>query len=299
MPAGVRYEDVAGFPAARLYRPHDTRRRPIIIALGGSEGGAWFGRSIAPHLAGLGYAVLALPYYNAGWGEPVTAGLPSAFADIPVDRLEAVRRWIRTRSDLDARGIALYGVSKGGEFAMLAATRLAWLRAVIGVVPSDVVWEGWGAGIAEGTRSSFAWKGRAFLFTPYKGMTAAFAAIGRGERVALTVPHLEGRRANPDRAAHARIPVERYAGPMLIAGGDKDMTWPSGEMVRSIAERRAIAGRVTVALGFPTAGHGLTGTGWAPLAYPGMEAEAAGNAKAQQTVWAETVRFLARHLPTP
>lgn len=296
-PADVRFEEVAAFAGARLYRPADTRRRSVVILLGGSEGGAGFGRSLAPHLAALGYAVLALPYYNAGWGEPSIAGLPTAFADIPVDRLAAVHRWLRARRDIDAGAIGLYGVSKGGEFAMLAATRFRWLRAVIGIVPSDVVWEGWGTGDRDGTRASFAWHGRPLPFTPYGGMGAALAAMGRGQRMSLSIPHLDGRRAAPDRAAAARIPVERYAGPMLIAGGDADTVWPSGEMVRAMAERRAAAGRVTVALGFAQAGHGLSGTGWAPLNYPGLEAQAPANARAQRAVWTATVSFLRRYLP--
>lgn len=202
-----------------------------------------------------------------------------------------VHRWIQRRDDLDASRIGISGVSKGGEFAIIAATRFSWVRAVIGIVPSDVVWEGWGTGAAEGTSSSFAWNGTALPFTPYRGMSEAIAALLRGERRSLAIPHLDGRSQSPDRAAAARIPVERYRGAMFIAGGDRDRTWPSGEMVRNIAERRAQAGRQTVSLTFRDAGHGLSGSGWEPMNYPANETLVA-DAAARQIIWVRIWEFL-------
>ena len=287
----VMVQDIAAFSGARLFRPKGVDRVPVVIILGGSEGGSGYGRSLGPQLALLGYAAIALPYYNPGWTNEDLPGLPVAFTDVPVDRLAAVHRWIRSRTDLDAGRIGLVGVSKGGEFAMIAATRFPWLRAVVGIVPSDVVWEGWGTKAVDGTSSSFAWNSRSLPFTPYRGMTETIAALSKGERRSLAVPHLEGRRGAPKRTAAARIPVERYRGAMFIAGGDLDRTWPSGAMVQSIAERRAESGRPTVAMSFAGAGHGLAGTGWEPMNYPGDETLVA-DAEARQVIWLHMREFL-------
>lgn len=292
----IAMEEIGEFAGARLYRPRRDDALPLVIVLGGSEGGSATGRALAPRFAELGYAALALPYYNPAWTGEDLPGLPEAFLDIPVERLAAVKDWAERRADLAPDRIAVYGVSKGGEFAMLAAARFPWLRAAIGIVPSDVVWEGWGSTAPEGTTSSFSWQGAPLDFVPYRGMSEAIDALLRGENRSLTVPHLEGRRANPDRAALARIPTERFAGAMLIAGGDRDSTWPSGEMVRAIAERRAEIGRATTALGFTDAGHGLAGTGWNPLNYVRADPTVAANAAAQQKIWPATVTFLAEHL---
>ena len=298
--AGIDTQEVAAFPGARLYRPLGTTGSlPVIIVLGGSEGGSSGARSIAPRLAELGYAALALPYYNPGWSSERLPGLPSAFVDIPVDRLEVIKRWIDRRSDLNQNRIGLYGVSKGGEFAMIAASRFPWLTVVIGIVPSDVVWEGWGSSKASGETSSFAWRGKALPFTPYEGMDEAIAALSRGERRSLTLPHLDGRRDNPTRAAAARIKVERFTGAMLVAGADGDLTWPSGEMTRAIAERRAEHGLPTVSLTFLDAGHGLSGTGWSPINYDPADRTVAGTARAQKKVWKEVQEFLHAHLGPP
>ena len=215
---------------------------------------------MGPQMAMLGHAALALPYYNPSWNNEELPGLPTAFVDVPVDRLEAVFHWIKGQPNLDHRRIGIYGVSKGGEFAMIAATRYRWLRAVIGIVPSDVVWEGWGQPASDGTLSSFSWRGRPLPFTPYFDIGPTIAALARGERASLAFAHAQGRRNAPNQAASARIPVERFAGVMLVAGGERDCIWPSEAMVQAIAERRADAGRETIALIYPEAGYGLART---------------------------------------
>ena len=290
--------EVSEFVGARLYRPQGEGRLPVIIVLGGSEGGSSFGRRMGPQLAMLGYAALALPYYNPSWNNEELPGLPTAFVDVPVDRLDAVHRWIRGRPDLDQQRIGIYGVSKGGEFAMIAATRYRWLRAVVGIVPSDVVWEGWGQPALDGTLSSFSWRGRPLPFTPYFDIGPTIAALERGEPASLAFAHAQGRRNAPDRAGASRIPVERFAGTMLVAGGERDRTWPSGTMVQAIAERRAAARRKTIALVYPEAGHGLAMTGWEPMNYPGNQTLIA-DAAASQAIWQRTKELLEEAMAKP
>lgn len=88
---GVVSEDIGAFPGARLYRPAGPARVPVIVVLGGSEGGTYFGRFLAPKLAARGYAALALPYYNSGWG-----GSPIVGADeLPGYRSGTSRRGAR------------------------------------------------------------------------------------------------------------------------------------------------------------------------------------------------------------
>lgn len=290
-------EPISAFSGAMLYRLPGTQRLPVIIALGGSEGGSSFGREFGPWLAEQGYAVVALPYYVPDWSTEKLGGLPVDFADIPVDRLEQVHRWIKTRRDLDARRIGLYGVSKGGEFSMIAASRFAWLKAVAAIVPSDVVWEGWGPNVkADDTHSSFSWRGRPLSYVPYKGMRETIAALYRGEKKVFRIPHEDGRAANPDRVAAARIPIERYRGALLVAGGEADQTWPSGSMVRNIGETRASRGMQTVVLTFADAGHGLSGSGWEPQNYPGVESSAAATAHAQVIVRSAVLRLFGKAL---
>lgn len=287
----VRTERVDAFPGARLFLPNAVSVPPVVILLGGSEGGDWFGNTIGPRLAAQGFAALSLPYYSSAWGGPTIAGLPTAFRDIPIDRLATVRDWLVGRRDLDGNKIALYGASKGGEFALAAATRFDWIDAVVAIVPSDVIWEGWGDGAPAGTSSSFSWRGGSLPFVPYEGMDDVLAGFAQGRGGSFLEPHVEGRRRNPQAAAAARIPVETIAAPLFLAGGDRDGTWPSGQMVRTIAERRAESGLVTEAHTFRDAGHALTGTGWEPTG-AGRSATAQPDSLAQRQVWPAAIEFL-------
>ena len=301
--ADLQWRDATPFPGAKLaFRP-GAGKRPAIIALGGSEGGSGVVLHSAGLLASHGYAVLGLPYYSpptfgpTGPGAPELPTLPAAFADIPLDRLEAARAWLAQQPEVDPDRIALYGVSKGAEFVLSAASRMAWPKAVVAIVPSDVIWEGWGPGVEPGKRSSFAWKGEPLPFVPYVDFAAEFRGFQTGEPVIIRSPQDKGRAAHPDRVAAARIPVERYAGPVLVAGSHGDQVWDSGAMAEAIAKTRAAAGRETVALVYRDAGHALSATGWGPTTQYNagpmkMGGNPAADARAQAEIFTRTLDFL-------
>lgn len=287
----VTVEPVPGLPGAVFAYPEGAKRLPVLVVLGGSEGDDSTAKSVSPRFASRGYAVLGLPYYSPAWGEQPQAlpGLPRSFVDIPVDRLEAARAWLRGRPEADVEHFGLYGVSKGAEFALIAASRYRWIDAVVAIVPTDVVWEGWGPDAKAGASSSFAFGGRALPFVPYADIDKVYAPETPGvRRPTLAEAHANGRYRAPAAAVEARIPVERIRAPVLVAGGGQDVVWPSATMTQAIAERRLAAGLPVESYLFPDAGHGLSGDGWSPA----DEAEA----RAQRVVYPATLAFLRRNL---
>ena len=306
----VQARDATPFPGARFFHRPGAARRPALILLGGSEGGSLVTRA-GPDWASRGYAVLALPYYSPpGWGAngPMPAelpALPAAFADIPVDRLEQVRAWLVAQPEVDATRIGVMGTSKGAEFALLAGTKMPWISAIVAVVPTDVVWEGWGQGVASGQRSSFSWKGEPLPFVPYKDFEKELVGFQTGAEVRIRRPQDAGRAANPERVPAARIAVEKIAAPVLVIGGHDDQVWDSGGMAEAIVKARAAAGRPTEAVIEREAGHFLGGTGWGPTTqYNAGPSKSGGtpaaNARTQARAWAATQDFLARTLrPVP
>ncbi len=299
-----------GFPGAIFSSLQGRQARPALIILGGSEGGTRINRD-APVYASRGFAVLALPYYSpAQWGPtgPLPAEvpeLPRAFADLPVERLAAAREWLLKQPGVDAQRIGVVGTSKGAEYALLAASRMPWIRSVLAIVPSDVVWEGWGEGVKPGERSGFAWQGQPLPFVPYQDFEKEFAGFATGADVKIRRPQDAGRAANPERVAPARIRVEDIAAPVMVVGGHDDQIWDSGGMAETIARTRAAAGRDTVALVYREAGHFLGGTGWGPTTqYNAGPSKSGGtpeaNARAQAEAWVKSLEFLRRTLgPMP
>jgi dienelactone hydrolase len=301
--ASVKMEKVEAFPGAVFASQGGEEKRPAVILLGGFEGGSAVTNGVAP-LASHGFAVLALPYYSPLQWPSKKAELPTlpqAFADIPVERLNEARAWLRARPDVDATRIAIHGTSKGAEFALLAGVHLQWPTAIVAIVPSDVVWEGWGEGIEVGTRSSFSINGKPLPFVPYKGFAAEFKGFEIGEPVYVRRPQDNGRAAHPAAAVAARIPVEKIKAPVMVVGGHDDQIWASGMMAQNIAERRAEAQLETLAIIHPKAGHYLGGIGYSPtmdyndgLSKPGGNPQA--DAEAQTLAWTQSIAFLKKHL---
>jgi dienelactone hydrolase len=296
----VKVEQVEEFPGAVFATLPGDARRPAIILLGGSEGGRRVAQR-SPSWASRGFAVLGLPYYSPGSGEREIPELPAAFADIPVDRLNAAFEWLKQRPEVDASRVALVGGSKGAEFSLIAASRFKWITSVVASVPSDVVWEGWGPGVEPATRSSFSLDGKPLPFVPYIGFAEEFDGYRTGRDVRMRRFQDRGRAANPAAAVKARIEVEKFRGPLMVVGGHDDQVWASGMMAQNIAERRAAAGLETVALIFPEAGHALSGNGWMPTTQYNVGLNKSGgtpqaNAAAQARAFPETIAFLKRTL---
>jgi dienelactone hydrolase len=297
----VKVEQVKEFPGAVFASLPGTTRRPALIVLGGSEGGGSFARDRAPRFASRGFAVLGLPYYSPGRSEREIPELPAAFADIPVDRLNLAYAWLKQRPDVDASRVALLGASKGAEFVLIAASKLKWITSVVAIVPSDVVWEGWGPGVEPGTRSSFAFDGKPLPFVPYIDFAQELDGFRTGRDVRMRRFQDKGRAANPAAAVKARIEVEKFRGPLLVIGSHDDQVWASGMMAQNIAERRAAAGLATVALIFPEAGHAIAGNGWMPTTQSNVGPSKVGgtpqaNAAAQARAFPETIAFLKQTL---
>jgi dienelactone hydrolase len=289
---------VPELPGAVFARRAGGGRRPALILLGGSEGGASIGEAAAP-LASHGFAVLTLPYYSPAddEGRREVPALPEAMVEIPVETLDRARDWLAARDDVDADRIGVHGTSVGATLALLGAVHLDWVDAVVASVPSDVVVDGWGPGIAEGERSAFSLRGEPLPFVPVLGYEEELARAQAGLDVRVRRAYERGRAAFPERAARARIPVEKIRGNVMLIGSYDDQMWASGQMASQMAERRLEAGLPVTALLFTEAGHALYQTGYAPTTRaPGRRREQGGSpqgdAQAQARAWPETLAFL-------
>jgi carboxymethylenebutenolidase len=136
----IRFAGGDTLPAALLLPggdPATAGRRPAVLVLHEMLGVNADIRAIAARLAGHGYVALA-PDFLAGLGpRPLCMarffrGLGRVGTGAPYRRLEAARRWLAARPDVDPHRIAVAGFCVGGGFALLyaATTGAGTIRAV-------------------------------------------------------------------------------------------------------------------------------------------------------------------------
>lgn len=220
----VREEGLRG----TLFAPAGRGRRPAVIVWSGSGGG--LSETKAGLLASHGYAALALAYFRF-------EDLPADLCEIPLEYFRTAIRRLQRQPFVDPEKIAVMGSSRGGELALLLASTYPEIHAVIGVVPSAVVWSGIGRDPEAYRHPAWTLAGKAVEF-----MGSREDAPVEEERptspepFALTPGFL---RALEDREEVERtfIPVERINGPVLLLSGSDDAMWPSSKMSDMVAAR--------------------------------------------------------------
>lgn len=281
--------------------PDDRVKHPALILLHGSEGGGTTSaKTLARRFAARGfaaYAVLYVAYPYAG----SFAAVPNAFVNIPVETLDRARNWMGAQMQADTSRTGLWGVSKGAEFALVAASRRTWPRAVVACVASDVVWSGFGRVAAPGeVFSSWSDRGKSLPAIPYDNYDDVFA-----NKATARVVHDRSRLNHPVEAASARIDVAAIKAPTLLYGSGRDEVWASASMVRNIEQsmEKAENSKLLVARTFENSGHGICGDGTIPGAlYAPQPAhnvappDAMASASASSLTWRETIQFLKAQL---
>jgi len=133
------------FPG-RVYIPRYQDVRGGVLVLHGSEGGG-FGihDRTAVLLACHGFTALA--YDWCGSHERPIEGLPSKVVDIPIEGPVKALRWLQRHESVRNKPVAIHGVSRGAELAMIIATlpqdgRVPQLAAVSSLSGSDRIVQG-------------------------------------------------------------------------------------------------------------------------------------------------------------
>ncbi len=266
--------------------PTTGGRHPAIIILGGSEGGTASVRGVARQFANEGYAVLALSYFGA-------PGLPATAEDIPLEYFDRAIAWLARQPQVDPERVGVFGISKGGEAALLIGSRSPQLHAVAAGVPSSMVWQGISASAGAAPTSTWSLEGAPVAYLPYDP-TVRFDFTRYMESIYALY---SGALPNADAHAEAMIPVERINGPVLLISGKNDAMWPSTAMSEMVVARLREKGfaHPVEHLAYENAGHAVS----SPPALPSMSGypdeaaggTAAGNAAGRADMWPRLVGF--------
>jgi dienelactone hydrolase len=282
-----------------LYYPAQGGPFPGVIILGGSEGGLFEG--YARVLASHGFAALSLAWFNY-------PGLPDELVEIPLEYFDRAAAWMKAQPKVRTGGLGLLGGSKGGEAALLVASRNRNFRVVVAMTPAAHVWEGHTMKFFSPDYtpvSSWSLNARPLPYIPFK-VTAAEKELERNGELASFVRFFHDGLIQADTATveQAAIPVERIHGPILLIAGTDDQIWPSEEFCAIIVARLKKAGfpyevkHISIEKGghsstlpaLITANRGMLIDGDPSGGSP--KADARGGYRS----WAETLAFLHRYL---
>jgi dienelactone hydrolase len=210
-------------------RPAGPGPFPAVIAFAGSGGGLGPAAAWAPALASHGIAALSIAYF----GVP---GLPQDLVRIDIEIVAQATDWLLRRPDVDPGRIAVMGMSRGSELALLAGAFLEPVSSVVAFAPSGVCWAGLGA---HGPVGAPAWRfgGEDIPCAGIRPQGYPLPEAAPGSPIALR-PLFEAMLSDRDAIRAAEIPVERVKGPILMVSGEADAMWPATEMAQ-IAEHRA------------------------------------------------------------
>jgi acetyl esterase/lipase len=233
--------------------------RPVVVVVGGSEGGLDGALFSAAHVETMGYAALALAYFDA-------QGLPATLTEIPLEYFGRAFAWLRRQTDVDGERILFLGGSRGGELALLVASTFPDdVDAVIAHVGSGLVF----GSPASMDRSAWSQGGAPvpFLQLP-DDLVPVTENLPRGGTGYRWAPATEAAiQTMPAESVDAvTIAVEAMSGPALIVAGEDDGLWPSCFLSRRAWSRLQSSGHeVTHGDAFhclPDAGHWFGTPGW-------------------------------------
>jgi dipeptidyl aminopeptidase/acylaminoacyl peptidase len=199
--------------------------QPLIVALGGGDGGnSWTGNRVKmkrDKLVNSGYAFLAIGYFG-------TKNSPDVLDRISLDAIHQEIIEVAKNKKIDSDRVAILGISKGAELALLLASHFEDISCVVAMAPSHCSFP---AHTLSASTSSWTYQGEEVPYVPMP-WSAVPATISHDLLSAFTIM-LEDQEA----VENSFIKVENIKGSILLLSAKNDEQWPSTQMSNAIIER--------------------------------------------------------------
>ncbi len=200
-------------------------QQPLVVGLAGGEGGnGWAGPDGEKQrilLAANGYAFLSVAYFG-------DEGTPVNLDRIAIEGVHKAVMEASQQPQINPNCIAVMGVSRGGELALLLGSYYPEYKSVIGIVPGSAVFPALTAAM---TTAGFSHNNESLPFVPVP-WSATPALMSGNLRGAF-----EKMMKNTEAMAAAAIKLENISGPVLLISGTTDEQWPSLEMSEAMLQR--------------------------------------------------------------
>jgi len=209
---------------AKLYLG-DGNNQPLIVGLGGSEGGnAWasdYWKDQREKYIAQGYAFLAIGYFGM-------KGIPKQLDRIALEGVYQAINKATMEPKINPNCVSLIGGSKGAELALNLASKYPNIKAVVAIVPGQAVF----AGLTDlMSTSSFTYNGQELDFVPVTW--SVLPSLIKGDFRA-TYEELIKEKSVVEKAS---IEIENINGPILFVSATQDEMWPSTEMSNDMMQR--------------------------------------------------------------
>lgn len=205
-----------------LYYPADVEGVNVaLIIVGGSEGGMPTSDE-NDVFTKAGYPTLELGYFG-------TTNTPSLLELIPLEYFFKAIEKFKAYPDVRDKKIVIYGISKGGELALLLGSVNPEINGVITHFPSSVAFQS--LNFKNEITSSWTLDGEEVPFMPYAPFD--FSTIKNEEYLDFYIKCIEQEKYLEE----STIKVENINGPILLLSGEEDTMWPATRMSNDIIKR--------------------------------------------------------------
>lgn len=217
-----------------LFVPPGPGPHPVALILNGSDGG--MRECAASLLASRGYAGLALTYFS---GFSNIEDCPKDLIEIPLEYFASAIRWLKEQEAIDGEKIAVIGLSRGGELALLLGATFPAIKAVVGCAPSAYIQSGL-RNMQAVPQAAWTHHDEPLPYVPMKNgfldFVQSFWKFVSHQPFTLRSSFLKGTEKLSERDETA-IPVEKICGPLLLISGKEDQLWPSDVYAELVVER--------------------------------------------------------------
>jgi dienelactone hydrolase len=273
----------------------DKKIQNTIVLLGGSDGNSKALLPIASLLASHGFNVLAVAYFNQ-------QGLPPKLERVPLEYFDHVFSWLQSNPETKNNGIFLWGGSKGGELALLLASRYPVIRKVIAANPHAYCFQG----VNFKKASSWTVDEKDLPYIRLRNrvlLSNIISCFIHQKPFGFTHTYRKGIEEAVNKEA-ARIKIEKSNADILLFAGKKDNIWNSSDGCTLVMEKlkENNYARSYQYIEYEDAGHAVYAPYIIPLdgiseikIFPRLTYSAGGNlsanALAQADMWQKTLAF--------